>query len=451
MATTKVRRITTTLSKALAYIENPKKTDGTILVSGFACSPEIAHIQFDQAKKNASKRDGTLAFHLIQSFSPGEVDYKTAHKIGVELADKILKGRFQYVVATHTDRGHLHNHIIFNSVSFKDKTKYHSTASTYRFIRRQSDLLCTEYGLSVIEQPQEKGKTHYEHSIDKQGKSWKSLLRQNIDKCILQAKDWDEFLMLMQREKYEIKQGKYISFRANGQERFTRSKTLGENYTEENIRNRILGYARKLSGNKPDVGRNLIIDIENSIKSQQSKGYANWAKGFNLKLAAQTLNYLTEHNLLDRNVLDEKISSLSENYSSSRSRLKDVEKQIKTIEEQIHDIDAYRKNKPIADKLQTIVFKEKFKKEHESELILFNAAEKACKKHFGKNKFPLIKDLRAKQKELFHEKEQLKTAVNATKPGLDELTNVRKNIDMFLGINAHKDTTKQKHSTNILE
>ena len=156
MAITKIHRITTTLSKALDYIENKDKTDDTLLVTGYACSPEIADMEFDQVRLQADKPGGTLAFHLIQSFAPGETDYETAHKIGVELADRILKNRFQYVIATHIDKGHIHNHIIFNSVSFKDHGKFHSTASAYRFIRRTSDILCTENGLSVISEPKEK-------------------------------------------------------------------------------------------------------------------------------------------------------------------------------------------------------------------------------------------------------------------------------------------------------
>ena len=204
MAVTEIHPITTTLSKALDYIQNPDKTDEKMLVSGYACSPETAVFQFNQVKKNADKKDGYLAFHLIQSFSPGEVDYETAHKIGQELADKVFRGKFQYVCATHIDKGHIHNHVIANSVSFKDYSKYNSSPNSYYYIRRISDKLCKENGLSVITEPKEHGKSHYEHTQDKQGRSWKSLLRQNIDKCILKAKNWDEFLALMQREKYEI-------------------------------------------------------------------------------------------------------------------------------------------------------------------------------------------------------------------------------------------------------
>lgn len=451
MAVTEIHPITTTLSKALDYIQNPDKTDEKMLVSGYACSPETAVFQFNQVKKNADKKDGYLAFHLIQSFSPGEVDYETAHKIGQELADKVFRGKFQYVCATHIDKGHIHNHVIANSVSFKDYSKYNSSPNSYYYIRRISDKLCKENGLSVITEPKEHGKSHYEHSQDKQGRSWKSLLRQNIDRCILKARDWDEFLALMQREKYEIKQGKYISFRADGQERFTRSKMLGENYTEEMIKNRIHGSAKKISAQENAVGRNLIIDIENSFKAQQSKGYAQWAKGFNLKLAAQTMNYLTEHNLLDRDVLNEKVSLLSASYDSSRTKLKSIEKRIKEIEEQIHDIDVYRKNKPVADKLDAVVFKEKYRREHESELILFKAAEKSVKKYFGNEKMPLIKELRAEQKQLFSEKEKLYSETNSAKSELDELLTVQRNIDKFLGIEHEQEKEQKKKRSGELE
>jgi len=451
MAVTEIHPITTTLSKALDYIQNPDKTDEKLLVSGYACSPETAVFQFNQVKKNADKKDGYLAFHLIQSFSPGEVDYETAHKIGVALANKVFRGKFQYVCATHIDKGHIHNHVIANSVSFKNYSKYNSSPNSYYYIRRISDKLCKEHELSVIAEPKEHGKSHYEHSQDKQGRSWKSLLRQNIDKCILKAKDWDEFLALMQREKYEIKQGKHISFRVDGQERFTRSKTLGENYTEEMIKNRIHGSAKKIPVQENAVGRNLIIDIENSFKAQQSKGYAQWAKGFNLKLVAQTMNYLTEHNLLDRDVLNEKISLLSSSYDYSRTKLKSIEKHIKEIEEQIHDIDVYRKNKPVADKLQSVVFKGKFNREHESELILFKAAEKAVKKHFGGEKMPLIKELRAEQKQLLSEKEKLYSETNFVKYELDELLTVQRNIDKFLGLEHEQEKEQKKKRSGELE
>lgn len=451
MAITKIHPITTTLSKALDYIQNPDKTDENILVSGYACTPEVAVFQFNQVKQNAGKTDGTLAEHLIQSFAPGEVDYETAHKLGTELADRILKGRFQYVVATHIDRGHIHNHIIWNSVSFKDNKKYHSTPNSYYYIQRTSDTLCAENGLSVIEKSKEKGKSHYEHLLDKRGLSWKSKLRQTIDFCILKAKDWDEFLLLMEKEKYEIKHGKYISFRAEGQERFTRSKTLGEKYTEENIRNRIAGEIVQNRTAKNDIGRNLIIDIENNIKAKQSAGYANWARKFNLKLVAETVNYLTENNLLDKVDLDKKIADLSERSAGKKTRIKEIEKRIKVLEEQINDIDVYRKTKPVVEGVPKVFGADKYRHEHEAEFIIYAAAEKSLKKSFSGGTLPLIKELRAEQKKLRAEAERLKGELGNDKPQLDELKNMRRNIEMFLGDDERQSQEQRNKRTGELE
>ena len=451
MAITKIHPITTTLTKALNYIQNPKKTDGTLLVDGYGCVPETAYQQFMRTKEKVDKKDGYLAFHLIQSFSPGEVDYETAHKIGIELADKVFKGRFQYVIATHIDRGNVHNHIIANSVSFKDFGKYNSSPNSYYYIRRTSDMLCKEYGLSVVAEPKDKGKSHYEHSLDKKGQSWKSLLRQNIDRCIIKARDWDEFLLLMQKEKYEIKSGKHISFRAEGQERFTRSKTLGADYTEEQIRNRITGGKRIEIENTQRVS--LIIDIENAMKERQRnpEAYKRWATLQNLKTMANTVNYLTEHNLLDYDKLSEKTETLRENYNGTRSRIKEIEKRLKTIEEDIHNIDNYRKTKPIADKLETVVFKERYRKEHEADLIIFSASEKYLKKRFNGGKAPLIKELRAEQKALQTEKDKLYESYYSEKSELSELQTMKKNIDMILGRDTSQEQERSKKRSGELE
>ncbi len=432
MAITKIHPITTTLSKALDYIQASDKTDEKLLVSGYACTPSIAVFQFNQIKEKADKKYGSLAQHLIQSFAPGEVDFETAHRIGIDLADRILKGRFQYVIATHIDKGHIHNHLIWNSVSFKDHKKYHSTPNSYYYIQRTSDIICKENGLSIIDKPKDKGKSHYEHLLDRKGQSWKSKLRQTIDFCILKAKNWDEFLILMDKEKYEIKHGKYISFRAEGQERFTRSKTLGEKYTEDNIRKRIAGEAVQNGAANNDIGRNLIIDIENNIKAKQSVGYANWARKYNLKLVAETVNYLTDHNLLDMETLDKKISELSDVNDNKRERLKTAEKRIKVLEEQIHDIDVYRKTKPVVEGVPKHFGKDKYRHEHETEFILYATAERYLKKHFSGGKLPLIKELRAEQKKLCAEVEKLKNEIRDEKPQLEELKNMRRNIEKFL-------------------
>ena len=214
----------------------------------------------------------SLARHLIQSFDVGEVSPEVAHEIGKQFADEWLKGKYEYVIATHIDKGHCHNHIIFNAVNFVDYHSYRSNKRTYRELRQLSDAICKEHGLSVIPPSQNKGMDYKEYTEAKRGTSWKQKLRQTIDRLVITANDWDEFLKLMQEAGYEIKPGKYISFRAEGQERFTRAKTIGENYSEERLKERIAGRnPRKQQMQTERKGISLIIDIQNSIKAQESK------------------------------------------------------------------------------------------------------------------------------------------------------------------------------------
>ncbi len=208
MAVTKIHSINETMNAALDYIMNPMKTDDGFLVDGFHCTPEVAAGQYELTRRKFHKPGGKLGFHIIQSFAPGEVDYDTAHRIEMELADKMFAGRFQYVCATHIDKGHVHNHIVSNSVSFVDWKKFYDQKKTLWQLRKTSDELCHENGLSVIEHPGELGVSQYEYAMRRQGQSWKQLLRETIDRFIIQARSWEEFLDLMRKAKYEIKEGK---------------------------------------------------------------------------------------------------------------------------------------------------------------------------------------------------------------------------------------------------
>ena len=299
MAVTKIKPIKSTLSKALDYIENPDKTDGKMLVSSFGCSYETADIEFEYTLSQALQKGNNLAFHLIQSFELGEVDYQKAHEIGKQLADAVTKGQHEYVLTTHIDKGHIHNHIIFCAVNFVDHHKYNSNKRSYYGIRNMSDKLCRENGLSVVVPGKgSKGKSYAEYQAEKTGTSWKGKLKTAVDALIPQVSSFEELLTRLQAAGYEIKPGKYVSCRAPGQERFTRLKTLGADYTEEAIRERIAGRRTKAAkAPREQRGVSLLIDIENSIKAAQSRGYEQWAKIHNLKQAAKTLNFLTEHQI----------------------------------------------------------------------------------------------------------------------------------------------------------
>ena len=458
MAVTQIHPIETTLHLAIDYILNPEKTDEKLLVTGLNCTPEMAAFEFDMTKKNADKTDGRLGYHLIQSFKPGEVDYAAAHEIGVKLAEKLLGGNFETCISTHIDKGHIHNHIIFNSVSHKTHGKFNAPADIFHRIERESDSLCREYGLSVIEEKSgNKSKTYKEYSEDKQGTSWKSKLRETIDKNIAKAQSWDEFLALMEADKYEFKHGKLPKFRAPEQEKFTKLRTLGDYYTEEKIRERIAGKVKIFSGaaniqtekrqKKEQHGISLLVDIENNIKVKQSAGYERWALINNIKMIAKTTNYITEHGLTDYGVLTAKHGDIKNKRDFSQSRIKEVEARISELKKQIEVLDNYRKYKPVVEKLDSVVFKDKYRREHESEFILFNAAKQNLKVYFpdGK-KLPLIKDLRAELNSLYPEKNNLYSDYYTAKNELKELDVIKKNVDMILDKSPeHEKKTRSKN------
>ena len=278
MAITKIKPIRGTVNKALAYILDPQKTDDAFYVSSFGCAASDAAAKEFEWTRNLAVQQGTqmpkvLARHLIQSFDIGEVTPEEAHEVGKQLADEWLKGKYEYVIATHIDKGHCHNHIIFNAVNYVDFHAYRSNRRTYRELRQLSDEICKEHGLSVIPPSQNKGMDYKEYTEAKRGTSWKQKLKQTIDRLVITAKDYDDFLRLMQEAGYEIKTGKYISFRAEGQERFTRSKTIGENYTEERIKERIAGRTPRRSQRQTmPNGISLIGDIQERIRLIDSRG-----------------------------------------------------------------------------------------------------------------------------------------------------------------------------------
>ena len=329
MAVTKIKPIKSTLKKALEYIQNPDKTDDKMLVSSFGCSYETADIEFAFTLSQALDKGNNLAHHLIQSFEPGEVSFEKAHEIGKQLADAVTKEQYEYVLTTHIDKGHVHNHIIFCAVNFVDYHKYNSNKRSYYGIRNISDRLCYENGLSVITPEKgHKGKSYIEYQTAKTGTSWKGKLKEAVDLLIPQVADFEELLEKLQASGYEIKNGKYVSCRAPGQERFTRLKTLGADYTEEAIKKRIAG-TRSRTGKKltQENGISLLIDIENNIKAQQSAGYEHWTKIYNLKQAAKTMNFLTENNILQYEDLIKKIDEIILDSEQTACSLKQNEKE----------------------------------------------------------------------------------------------------------------------------
>ena len=443
MAVTKTHPIKSTLKAAIDYILNPEKTDGKLLASSFGCGLETADIEFAWTREAAGDRGTHLGRHLIQSFAVGETTPEEAHKIGMELAGAVLGGKYEFVLTTHVDKDHLHNHLIFNAVSFVDYKKYHSNKQSYHFIRRTSDRICKEHGLSVVVPGQDKGKSYAEYTAEKQGTSYKAKLKTAIDTLIPQVKDFDELLRRLQEMGYEIKQGKYISFRAAGQERFTRTKTLGAAYTEEAIKERIKGvYVAKTKTLREDKKIRLVVDLENSIKAQQSAGYERWAKIHNLKQAAKTMNFLTEHKIEQYAELTAKITEVAKASEQAADSLKEVEKRLTDMTLLIKNINTYQKTKPAYAAYRKAKDKEKYRTAHESDIILYEAAAKAIKAA-GITKLPSLAALQAEYAALQEQKEALYADYGKLKKQVKEYDVIKKNIDSILKVERQPEREKE--------
>ena len=445
MAITKIKPIKGTLNKALDYIQNPAKTDEKMLVSSFGCSYETADIEFGFTLSQALDKGNNLAHHLIQSFEPGEVDYREAHEIGRQLADAVTKGQHEYVLTTHIDKGHIHNHIIFCAVNFVDHHKYNSNKRSYYGIRNMSDKLCREHGLSVIAPNRgNKGKSYAEYQAEKTGTSWKSKLKIAVDTLIPQVSSFEELLLRLEAVGYEIKPGKYISCRAPGQERFTRLKTLGADYTEEAIRERISGKrARAAKAPRADRGGvSLLIDIQNSIKAQESRGYEQWAKIHNLKQAAKTMNFLTEHKIEQYAELTAKITEVTAASEQAADSLKEIEKRLADLAVLMKHVATYQKTKPVYVAYRKAKDREKYRAAHESDIILHEAAVKALKAA-GISKLPNLAELQGEYAKLQEQKEALYADYGKLKKQAKEYDIIKQNIDIILNIERQPERAKE--------
>lgn len=432
------------MSKAIAYILNPEKTDEKLLVSSYGCASETAAREFEWTRKIAEQKGMNpvriIARHVIQSFGIGEVTPELAHEIGKQFADEILGGKYEYVLTTHIDKDHVHNHLIFNAVDFVDYHAYKSYKRIYYDMREISDRLCKENGLSVIPPSQNKGMGYKEYTEAKRGTSWKQKLKQTIDRLVITAKDYDDFLRLMQEAGYEIKTGKYISFRAEGQERFTRSKTIGENYTEERIKERIAGRTPRRSRKQTTPnGISLIGDIQERIRLIDSKGYEHKAKLTILKEAARTLNYLTENNLLQYADLEKKVEDVHSSYDRIGKELKGVEARLREVQPLIKNISNYQRLKPVYDAFQKTKDKPGFKAKHEAELVIFEAARSTLLAMQGDEKLPSLKTLQAEQQRLLEEQQRLYDERAKLKKEVKQIETIKSNVDTFLAPSVDHD------------
>lgn len=438
MAITKIHPIKSTLNLAIDYITNEEKTDEKILVSTHNCFASTAHTSFLKTREDNKVSGSVLARHLIQSFLPGEATPKMAHQIGLELCKKILKDEYEFVLSTHIDKGHIHNHIIFNNVNMVTGKCYQSNKRSYHQIRYQSDKLCKENNLSVIDEFYDtyrkkyktNGKSWYENDQFKKGTSWKSRLQFDIDRAIKQSKDWDDFIKRMADLNYEIKYGKHIAFKHKDKERFTRAKTIGEDYTEERLKERILDNANQRTyAVKKRIGN--IIDIVNNEKIKSSKGYEYWATKHNLKTAADTVLLMREKGFNSLAQLDNFIKESADKRQELQNKIKVVDGKISTLSatmEQVHTVTKYRQIYLAYKKYTT---DKAFYDEYKSQIIMYQNALAELKKSY--TKLPNSKDILKELDSLHEKKNTLMQEYSSAKTDMKELYQIRKNYKKYMG------------------
>ncbi len=438
MAITKIHPIKSTVNLAIDYITKKEKTDEKILVSSFKCHPSTAYKQFDETRKSNNTKGTVYARHLIQSFLPGEVTPEKAHEIGMELCNKILKDEYEFILATHIDRGHIHNHIIFNNVNFETGKCYRSNKRTYHIIRTKSDELCEKYKLSVIDKYYEAykrkyktaGKSWYEYEQSKQGKSWKSKLQFDIDRIINKSNSWDEFLKNMEELDYEVKNGKYIAFKHKDKKRFTRAKTIGEDYTEYKIKERINEAIK--NRNNPNKKRvNNVINLATSKKVKTSKGYEFWATKHNLKAMAETIVELRNLGINSITQLDDLIKKSADDRQDLLDKIKEIETKMKSLSQDMENINTINKYREIYKYHKKNPDDKQFAEEYYSELSVYKIAAQDILKNY--KKLPNTKEILSNLDKLQEKKNTLMQEYSLNKEQFSELVQYRKNYENYYG------------------
>lgn len=430
------------------YAKNPEKTNEGELLSSYECDPKTVQGEFMLSKRQYDDITGrkqasnVIAYQIRQAFKPGEISPELANKIGYELGMSFTKGNHAFIVATHIDKAHIHNHIIFNSTTLDCTKKFRDFLGSGRAIAKISDRICLENGLFIIENPK-RSKGHYGKWLgDKKPPSHSEKLRQTIDAVLAgKPKTFDAFLQLMQCAGYEMKSGKHYAFKGTEQKKFIRLRSFGEGYSEDGIKAVIEGKAPQREVKKSSVKQpkrqeksvNLLMDIQIKLQQGKGKGYAQWAKIFNLKQMAQTVNFLQEHKLLAYSDLEEKAKKCTATFDELNTQIKTAEKQIAEIQALKKHIFNYAKTREIYTDYRKAGYSKKFYEEHRADLTLHRAAKVAFEE-LGAKKLPTIKALQAECDELFSIKSKAYSKYHTAKKEMQDILTAKANIDRLLGL-----------------
>ena len=445
-----------TLEARCKYIENPVKTEDGEYITSYACSPKAAPAEFLLSRKEYEDRTGRnpegdiIAYQIRQSFKPGEITPEEANKIGYETAMRWTKGQHAFIVATHVDKAHIHNHIIYNSTALSCDRKFRNFWFSGVALQRVSDLVCLENGLSVIEpvKPSERVKrTEYPDR-----RSFREDIRDAIDACLEQnPKDMDELLRLLREMGYESKRGKYVSVKGKGQKKFLRFRSLGAGYREQDLERIFAGESREkvaTATEKTEPKLDMLLDIQKMIAKGKGPGYERWAKVHNIKQMAQTLLFLEEHNLRDYDELAAKAKSVSDRFAEITERQKSLEARLIEITDLKKHIINYSKTKQIYVAYRESGYSKKFFEEHREEITLHKAAKEAFSKIKGK--IPAIKELNAEYSEVLGEKKKTYAEYRQARQDMKDYQTAKYNIDRFLQTEEQEKQAKKQKTTEKL-
>lgn len=484
MATSKIKAIKKTLRKAIDYIINPDKTEGGQLVYSHGCSIGTADLEMALTAKQGTERGDRIAYHLMQSFSPeDDITPEKALQLGIEFAQKVTGGKYEFVIATHTDKDHIHNHIIFNSVDYVNHRKYHSDKKDKYRIRDINDEICKTNDLSILPKYDGKRKNKYGNIHKKEKINWQNKLKNAIDQAIQNSENFEDVLFALEMEGYEIKKGKHISFRAAGQERFTRAKSIGEFYTEEAIRERIANKDKEFipgteqgETSTSDVKQknisdtecrentsqaqrqkkapaqkqsfsskriNLLVDISKNVKAQQSKGYEQALVRSNINTLVKTMNFLIQHKITTPEDFQIYAEGKKAEYSLYRKDNRKMEMELLELSEKIKFTQNYKKNAAVYYESRRAKDSAAFAREYEDQLVLFKASEMYFTRKQLNPKELNLAEMFEQYKTLKAEKEELAKQSNSVKKEIDELDRVAQNIETALGISLDESGKSQ--------
>lgn len=445
------------IAARLDYIMNPKKTDGEILVLTYACSPETAADEFMlfrqeyQTNTGRTQENEVIGYHVRQAFKPEEITPDVANEIGNELASRMTDDQFAYVVATHIDKHHIHNHIIICSTDLEGQHKYRDVKQSAKDLAEISDSLCREHGLSVIQNPQDKTVTYDKWQGNQRRFTHRDELRMIIDTALrMQPDGFDALMQLLEDAGCRIKRGAQISIKPPEGKRYIRLDTLGSEYDETSLRWTLahdhvhIPKIPRGDFNGSQVKR--LIDIETKLHAGKGKGYQVWAERNNIDAKAQMVIFLKEHQIDSLEELNEQIQELTDQQKELKASIREKQNRMKEINQQRQAIRDYSRTKEVYIQYRESGWSVKFYQDHRQEIEDHRNAQAVYSSHDGN--MPTLKELTAEYDRLKERKENDQAALDNLKPKLTDLKHIRYNYEILerdSAPNSHQHVIPKDH------